>query len=62
MDRRTDLAEETIESYSYKLTRFLKWCEGEGLDNLNGLSGRDILEFKQYREEDLNPVSLQGTT
>lgn len=59
-DRRTDLAEETIESYSYKLTRFIEWCEKEDLDNLNDLSGRNLLEFKQHRAEDLNPVSLKG--
>jgi site-specific recombinase XerD len=33
-DRRTDLAKETIESYRYKLTRFIEWCEKVGLDNL----------------------------
>ncbi|MUW15043.1 hypothetical protein GJ633_10500 [Halorubrum sp. CBA1125] len=59
-DRRTDLAEETIESYRYKLTRFIEWCEQEDVDNLNELSGRSLLEFKQSRSEDLNPVSLKG--
>lgn len=59
-DRRTELAEETIESYRYKLTRFIEWCEQEDVDNLNELSGRSLLEFKQSRSEDLNPVSLKG--
>jgi site-specific recombinase XerD len=59
-DRRTDLAEETIESYRYKLTRFIEWCKQEDVDNLNELSGRSLLEFKQSRSEDLNPVSLKG--
>jgi site-specific recombinase XerD len=59
-DRRADLAEETIESYRYKLTRFIEWCGKEGLDNLNDLSGRNLMEFKQYRAKDLNPVSLKG--
>jgi len=59
-DRRTELAEETIESYRYKLTRFIEWCEQEDIDNLNELSGRSLLEFKQSRSEDLNSVSLKG--
>lgn len=59
-DRRTELAEETIESYGYKLTRFVEWCEQEDIDNLNELSGRYLLEFKQSRSEHLNPVSLKG--
>lgn len=59
-DRRTELAEETIDSYRHKLTRFIEWCESENKDNLNELSGRDILQFKQSRQEDLSPVSLKG--
>lgn len=59
-DKHTDLAEETVEPYRYKLTRFIEWCEKEGLDNLNDPSGRNLMEFKQYRAQDLNPVSLKG--
>lgn len=59
-NRRSELAKETIDSYSYKLTRFIEWCESEGIDNLNDLSGRNLLRFKQSREDNLSPVSVKG--
>ena len=59
-DRRTDLADATIDSYRHKLNRFIEWCDEQGIDNLNELSGRSLMRFKQYRAEDLNPVSLKG--
>ncbi|RDZ44687.1 integrase [Haloferax sp. Atlit-10N] len=59
-DRQAELAEQTLDSYRYKLTRFANWCASEGIENLNELSGRNLLQFKQYRAEDLNPVSLKA--
>jgi len=59
-DRENELADATIDSYRYKLKRFVEWCREHELDNLNDLSGRDLLRFKQYRAEDLNSVSLKG--
>ncbi|QSG09527.1 site-specific integrase [Halapricum desulfuricans] len=59
-DRQNELADATIDSYRYKLEKFVDWCETEDLENLNSLSGRDLLRFKQYRAQDLNSVSLKG--
>lgn len=59
-DRRTELADATINSYKHKLNRFIEWCEESGLDNLNTLSGRDLMRFKQSRQDDLSPVSLKS--
>lgn len=59
-DRKNELADATISSYRYKLERFVEWCETEDVDNLNTLSGRDLLRFKQWRSQDLNAVSLKG--
>ncbi|WP_082682147.1 tyrosine-type recombinase/integrase [Haloferax profundi] len=59
-DREAELAEGTLKSYRYKLNQFVEWCDSEDIDNLNGLTGRNLLEFKQSRAEDLNSVSLKG--
>ncbi|WP_254823812.1 tyrosine-type recombinase/integrase [Haloglomus halophilum] len=59
-NRQTELADGTLESYRYKLTHFVEWCEADGIENLNELSGRDILRFKQSRQDDLAPVSLKA--
>lgn len=44
--RGTELAEETIEPYRYKLTRFIEWCEQEDIDNIDELSGHSLLQSK----------------
>ncbi len=59
-DRQSELAENTIKAYRYKLGKFSEWCEQEGIENLNTLSGRALLRFKQFRQEDLNSVSLKS--
>ncbi|QFU82597.1 tyrosine-type recombinase/integrase [Natronorubrum aibiense] len=59
-DRENELANGTIKSYRHKLTRFVEWCDQEEIENLNTLSGRDILRFKQSRSNVLNSVSLKG--
>lgn len=59
-DRRTELASATIDSYRHKLKRFIEWCDEESIEDLNELSGRDLLEFKQQRASVLNTVSLKG--
>ena len=59
-DRESELAQNTIKAYSYKLGKFSDWCEQEDIQNLNVLSGRTLLRFKQSRQEDLNSVSLKS--
>lgn len=59
-DRESELAENTIKAYRYKLGKFSDWCEQEEIENLNTLSGRVLLRFKQYRQEDLNSLSLKN--
>lgn len=59
-DRRAELASQTLDSYAYKLSHFTEWCESEGIGNLNELTGRRLLAFKQHRAQDLAPVSLKA--
>lgn len=51
----------TVQSHRYRTNHFVRWCEENGLDNLNELSGRDLHEFRLWREDegDLNKVSMQ---
>lgn len=44
-------SEETLQSYGYRVEPFLDWLEAEGIDNLNDLTGRDILLFDADRQE-----------
>ncbi|WP_254535356.1 tyrosine-type recombinase/integrase [Halomarina litorea] len=59
-DRQAELAAETLSSYEYKLSHFTEWCEREDVGNLNDLTGRKLLQFKQDRATHLAPVSLKG--
>ncbi|WP_240137635.1 tyrosine-type recombinase/integrase [Salinigranum salinum] len=46
LDRqRTEKAEETVQSYFYRVRQFVEWCESHGIDNLNDLTTRDIYAF-----------------
>lgn len=51
-DRRTEVAPSTIQSHEYRLGHLVRWCDLEGIDNLNDLTGRDLHEYKLWREED----------
>jgi site-specific recombinase XerD len=44
-------ADETLASYRYRVRPFIDWLEDCGIDNLNDLSGRDILRFDAERQE-----------
>lgn len=61
-DRRDELSKATRRSHRYRLEAFVDWCDLEGIENLNDLSGRDLHNYKVYRREEdgLKPVSLQG--
>lgn len=59
--RRNELAEQTLQSHRYRITRFLEWCEEEaGIDNMNDVGGRDIQRFKIWRSEQVNTTTLKS--
>lgn len=39
----------TIRSHKSRLQWWLDWCEQEGIDNLNDVTGRDILRYRDWR-------------
>jgi site-specific recombinase XerD len=60
-ERRPEVASSTLQSHEYRLKHLLRWCEQEGVDNLNDLSGRDLHRYKLWRQEDgdLTKASLK---
>ena len=66
-DRQDDLAESTLTGQKYRLEAFCDWCDEEGIENLNELSGRDLHRYKVWRREGngegrepIKPVTLRG--
>ena len=53
--------EATVQGHRYRTNHFVRWCDVEGIDNMNDLTGRDIHEYRLWRKDDgdLNAVSLQ---
>jgi len=60
-ERQSEVAPSTIQSHEYRLDHLARWCDLEGIDNLNDLSGRDLHEYKLWREDDgdLSKASLK---
>jgi len=61
-ERRHEVAESTLQSHRYRLNQFLRWCEGEEIENLNNFSGRDIHRFRVKRrdEDGLATTTMRG--
>ncbi|WP_416840600.1 tyrosine-type recombinase/integrase [Haloferax sp. DFSO52] len=60
-DRKPEVSESTIQAHGYRLSHFIRWCEGEGgIENLNDLTGRDLMQYKNWRRDDggLNNVTM----
>lgn len=58
--RKPELSVETLRNHRYRLRSFVEWCEEEGLENLNDLTSRDLHRFRQWRLEDVQPITLRG--
>lgn len=54
-------SETTVQSHRYRTNHFVRWCDEQGIDNLNDLTGRHIHQYRLWRKEDgeLNAVSMQ---
>ena len=57
----THCSDATVQNHRYRTNHFLRWCDEEGIDNLNDLTGRDIHRYRLWRKEDgdLNKLSLR---
>jgi len=59
--RATNCTESTVQNHKYRTNHFIEWCEEEGIENLNELSGRDIQQHRLWRKEtsDINNLTLR---
>lgn len=53
-------ADQTVQSHRYRTNHFVRWCDENGIDNMNTLTGRDIHQYRLWRAEegDLNKVTI----
>ena len=58
-DRENSVSQATIYSHRSRLGHLVRWCDNEGITNLNELSGRQLHEFRVWRrmEGDLSPAT-----
>lgn len=49
----------TYDNAVHRMGVFLDWCEEQGLDDLNDLTGRDLSDFVAWRRDDVAPITLQ---
>lgn len=59
-DRHDELSKTTRRKYGYQLNAFTKWCDEKGVNNLNELTGRKLQEFKDWRGEQVKPLTLKN--
>lgn len=57
----SECTKKTVQGHRYRTNHFVRWCALEGIGNLNDLTGRNLHEYRLWREEDgdLNKVSVQ---
>ncbi|WP_135806787.1 tyrosine-type recombinase/integrase [Halorussus marinus] len=59
--QKSEKARETVQSYRYRMDQFVRWCEQEGIENLNSLDGRTLYRFDSHRRgEELNSSTLNN--
>lgn len=51
-DKEMNRADATVREYRYRTRPFVEWCEQNGIDNMNDLTGRHLHEFRKSRKED----------
>lgn len=59
-DRADEVSDSTHRAHRHRLTRFVEFCEIEGIDAMSQLSGRHFSQYKIWRKEesDINNVTL----
>lgn len=58
--KEANYAQKTVQSHTYRLNHFVRWCEETGLETLSELSGRDLQQYQLWRRDDgdLKQISL----
>lgn len=60
----SELSEESLYARRSQLRQFLDWCDGDDdgpsrVSDMTELTGRDLLRYKYWRQEDVNVVTLR---
>jgi len=50
--QKAEKADETVQSYYYRVRQFVDWLDEEGIENLNDLTGRDVFRYDSDRRAD----------
>jgi len=65
--REPELSEKSLMNQRYRLNSFIKWCQSEGIESMNELTGRDLHEFRVWRRQgkgkkygEVSKVTLRG--
>jgi len=60
-EREREVSQRTLQAHHYRLVHFIRWCDKEGVDNMNDLTGRKLHEYRLWRKDDgdLNAISLR---
>ncbi|WP_433628351.1 tyrosine-type recombinase/integrase [Halomicrococcus sp. NG-SE-24] len=58
-DKKQKSAQSTYNSHRSRLSHFLDYCDEQGIENLNDLTGRDLHRYRRWRREQ---VGLKNTT
>jgi len=58
-DRENSVTQSTLYAHRSRLGHFVRWCDEQGIENLNALSGRQLHEYRIWRrmDGDLSPVT-----
>lgn len=57
---RREATEETVDTYRLDLRQFVLWCEDEGIERVDELTGYDFELYEDDRAKDLAPSSLEN--
>jgi site-specific recombinase XerC len=49
----------TLQNARTRLNHFLDWCEEREIENLNGLTGRELSDFVAWRRSEIAAITLQ---
>jgi len=52
--------ESTIETYEYSLAQFVDWCEREGIEQLEELSGRDLDDYERAQRQRVAQTTVKN--
>ena len=60
--RRNEVARQTLVSHESRINKLVDWCDEQGIENTNELSGRDLYEYRIWRRNDGNLVKTSEKT